>query len=93
MTRLSEISLQRLLYQSSFIIDEPEPELSNNAFGSIDNEESWNQLVDRLNKDNLGLSGLAGIGLSLVQNVNNNCPLPGSNKDMVQVSPHFNNKV
>lgn len=40
------------------------------AFSIIDNEEDWNQRLDKLNVSNLGLTGLAGIGLGLI-NVRN----------------------
>jgi len=33
----------------------------------IDNEDNWNKLLEGLTKDNLGLTGLAGIGIGLLQ--------------------------
>ncbi len=37
------------------------------VFQTIDNEDNWNKLLEGLTKDNLGLQGLAGIGLGLLQ--------------------------
>jgi len=37
------------------------------VFQIIDNEDNWNKLLENLTKDNLGLKGLAGIGLGLLQ--------------------------
>ena len=37
------------------------------VFQIIDNEDNWNILLEGLTKDNLGLKGLAGIGLGLLQ--------------------------
>lgn len=41
---------------------------NNNAklFSIIDKEENWNRRIDDLNKDNLSLTGMAGIGLGLL---------------------------
>jgi hypothetical protein len=36
------------------------------VFQIIDNEENWNKRLDNINKTNLGLTGLAGIGLGLI---------------------------
>jgi hypothetical protein len=36
------------------------------AFQIIDNEENWNIRLDNINKTNLGLTGLAGLGLGLL---------------------------
>jgi hypothetical protein len=37
------------------------------VFQIIDNEDNWNKLLEGLTKDNLGLKGLAGIGIGLLQ--------------------------
>jgi hypothetical protein len=39
------------------------------AFNIIDSEEEWNRTLDGLNKSNLGLTGLAGAGLYLLDEV------------------------
>ena len=36
-------------------------------FSSIDNEYSWNRRLENLNKENLGLTGLAGLALGLLR--------------------------
>lgn len=36
------------------------------TFSIVDNEENWNRILDNLNKNNLGLDGLAGIALGLL---------------------------
>lgn len=36
------------------------------VFVIIDNEEDWNKRLDGLNKNNIGLTGLAGLGLGLL---------------------------
>lgn len=37
------------------------------VFQIIDNEDNWNMLLEGINSDNLGLKGLAGIGLGLLR--------------------------
>ena len=37
------------------------------VFQIIDNEDNWNKLLEGLTKDNIGLTGLAGIGLGLLR--------------------------
>ena len=39
------------------------------VFQIIDTEENWNKRLDNINKTNLGLTGLAGIGLGLLSSV------------------------
>jgi hypothetical protein len=39
---------------------------SEKVFSIIDNEENWSARLDRLNKENIGLNGLAGLGLGLL---------------------------
>ncbi len=39
----------------------------NKVFQIIDNEDNWNKILEGLTKDNLGLTGLAGIGLGLLR--------------------------
>jgi len=39
------------------------------VFQIIDNEQDWNKRIDNLNRNNLGLTGLAGIGLGLLFSV------------------------
>lgn len=36
------------------------------VFQIIDKEENWNKRIDNINKNNLGLTGMAGIGLGLL---------------------------
>jgi len=43
-----------------------EHDLFKRAFEVIDNDKNWNQRLDKLDKSNLGLTGLAGLGLYLL---------------------------
>ena len=63
---LSAINLQKLVY-NSYINDEVfEPELFEKAIGVIDKEEFWSQKLNKINKFNIGLTGIAGSGLYLL---------------------------
>jgi len=48
------------------------PSLKNEDIHLIDDEDKWNQRLDKLNKDNLGLSGLTGLGLGILLSVKDN---------------------
>jgi len=41
-----------------------------NVFHVIDDEENWKNRLDKLNNDNIGLTGLAGLGLGLLLAIN-----------------------
>jgi hypothetical protein len=63
---LQSISLQKLIYRP-YINDTISDKGSfEKAFGIIDNEENWNRVIIGLNKSNMGLTGLAGTGLFLL---------------------------
>jgi hypothetical protein len=71
---LQSLNLQRLVYgidiRGDLLIDGS----FEKAFSIIDNEENWNRALDGINKHNLGLTGLAGTGLLLLNAIS--CPLP-----------------
>ena len=41
-----------------------------NAFPVIDDEKNWNNRLDNLNNENIGLTGLAGLGMGLLLSIN-----------------------
>jgi hypothetical protein len=66
---LQSINLQKMIYQPYINNSVSTIELFEKAFKVIDNEEEWNKILDGLNKSNLGLTGLAGAGLYLLDEV------------------------
>ena len=68
----------------NLIYDPYIPVFSNNltdpfkVFKIIDNEDNWNKLLEGLTKDNVGLQGLAGIGLGLLRARSTEQKSPGS---------------
>jgi len=54
---------QRLIYAPYIQASDNKLITKERIFEIIDNEENWNNRIDTLNKNNLGLSGLAGLGL------------------------------
>jgi hypothetical protein len=62
-------SIQRLIYNQG-VPDELSPELFKRAFDIIDNEYNWNQQLDQVNKFNLGLTGFAGSGFYILNEIN-----------------------
>jgi hypothetical protein len=65
LSNLKQIHLQSLLYRP-YIINNRISDSFERAFSVIDNEEEWNKTLDGLNNSNLGLTGLAGTGLFLL---------------------------
>ncbi|MDO9580731.1 MAG: lanthionine synthetase LanC family protein [Bacteroidales bacterium] len=63
---LQSINIQKMINQPYINSSVSTIELFEKAFKLIDNEEEWNRILDGLNKSNLGLMGLAGTGLYLV---------------------------
>jgi len=57
---------QQLIYEPYSTNGEQLCSMAENVFQIIDNEENWNNRLDSINKNNLGLTGLAGIGLGLL---------------------------
>lgn len=57
---------QQLIYTLYKIENKTSENDSGSVFSIIDNEENWNRRLDNLNKNNLGLTGLAGLGLGLL---------------------------
>lgn len=60
------INLYEMIYTLYINGDVLEYDLFERAFKVIDNEENWNQRIDKIDKNNLGLTGLAGLGLYLL---------------------------
>ena len=58
-------SWQRILYKSVKRTDNYS-DLFNKSFEIIDNEENWIRRLNNLNKNNIGLTGFAGLGLGLL---------------------------
>jgi hypothetical protein len=60
------IAWQKLIYYPYIKEDTQLPQITGKAFNIIDDEENWTRRLDKLNKDNMGLTGLAGLGLELM---------------------------
>jgi hypothetical protein len=58
---------QQLVYPSYIIKDKIFQNDFGNIFPIIDNEEKWNRRLDNLNKNKMGLTGLAGLGLGMLR--------------------------
>lgn len=58
---------QHSIYSPDIIEQKTFQDDAGKIFSIIDNEENWNRRLDNLNKINLGLTGLAGIGLGLLR--------------------------
>lgn len=58
---------QNLIYHPYIPGSEKSLMAINQIFQIIDNEEDWNVRLDNLNKNNLGLKGLAGLGFGLLR--------------------------
>jgi len=63
---LQSVNLQKLVYGKDIQREFIKNDSFEKAFSIIDNEENWNQTLDGINKQNLGLTGLAGTGLLLL---------------------------
>jgi hypothetical protein len=71
---LQSLTLQGLVYGMYIQDDLLKDGSFEKAFSIIDDEENWNRTLDGINKQNLGLTGLAGTGLLLLNAIS--CPLP-----------------
>jgi hypothetical protein len=71
---LQSLNLQRLVYGMEIQGDLLKDGSFEKAVSIIDNEENWNRALDGINKHNLGLTGLAGTGLLLLNAIS--CPVP-----------------
>ncbi|NLV18314.1 MAG: hypothetical protein GXY51_02355 [Bacteroidetes bacterium] len=71
---LQSLHLQRLVYGIDIHGDLLKDGSFEKAFSIIDDEENWNRTLEGINKQNLGLTGLAGTGLLLLNAIS--CPLP-----------------
>ena len=66
---LQSLNLQKLVYEPYINGNMSDSDSFEKAFSIIDNEENWNRTLDGINKHNLGLTGLAGVGLLLLDAV------------------------
>jgi len=57
---------QQLVYAPYIIPDNSLQDDAGELFSIIDNEENWNRRLDKLNMNNMGLTGFAGLGLGLL---------------------------
>lgn len=57
---------QQLIYKPDITGDKQFQYAAEKNCSIIDDEEIWSQQLDKLNKDNLGLTGIAGMGLGLI---------------------------
>jgi hypothetical protein len=62
-----KITWQQLIYQSYFSDGLEVTRNFNKLFVIIDDEKNWNDRLNNLTKNNLGLTGLAGLGLGLLK--------------------------
>jgi hypothetical protein len=58
---------QQLIYSSCLTDGESFSFLSEDTFLIVDDENNWKIRIDSLNKENLGLTGFAGLGLGLLK--------------------------
>lgn len=57
---------QRIVYKPYVATNKDTGYTFNKIFSIIDNEKSWIKKLDNINKSNMGLTGLAGLGLGLL---------------------------
>ncbi len=57
---------QRIVFDPYVARENAPGDYFNKLFPVIDNEETWNRIVENLDKSRFGLTGLAGLGLGLV---------------------------
>jgi hypothetical protein len=60
-------TLQKLVYPQYITEGKLFHEDADKLFSIIDSEENWTFRLDKLNKDNLGLTGFAGLGWGLLR--------------------------
>jgi hypothetical protein len=65
----SSMAWLKLLYSPYLKEDTFLTNLNERVFNIIDNEDNWSNRLDTLNKDNIGLNGLAGVGLGLMNGI------------------------
>jgi hypothetical protein len=63
--------IRRMIYIPYSNYDNQSSTRSEKMFSILDNEESWNRILDNLNKNNLGLLGFAGFGLGIIFDAEN----------------------
>jgi hypothetical protein len=61
-----KITWQQIVYEPYIGTNLESGDSFGKIFSIIDNEENWNRRLDNLNKNNLGLTGLAGLGLGIL---------------------------
>jgi hypothetical protein len=59
-------SWQQIVYEPYFTSEQKHGNSLNRVFSAIDSEDNWNSRLDSINKNNLGLTGLAGLGIGLL---------------------------
>jgi hypothetical protein len=57
---------QQLIYAPDITEQKASQDDPGKIFSIIDSEENWNRRLDKLNNNNLGLTGIAGLGLGLL---------------------------
>ncbi len=67
---LASLNLLKLIYQPYLSLEDLNQDFFKKAFNIIDNEENWNFRLDQINKSNLGLTGFAGLGFYILNEVN-----------------------
>jgi len=65
-----KVTCRQLMYGSHPRLTEQTDKLEERVFKIIDDEENWNNRLDNLNNDNIGLTGLAGLGLGQLLEIN-----------------------
>lgn len=60
-------SYQKLVYGSYYINDKYPAQPNYKVIETIDDESSWDKMLNKINKNNLGLTGLAGMALGLLE--------------------------
>lgn len=69
LNNFASLSWQKLVY-SPYMKEDPQlHQIAGKAFKIIDDEENWDQRLDNLNGKNMGLTGLAGLGLGLMNDL------------------------
>jgi hypothetical protein len=61
---------QRIIYGPHPGFIEQTNNQAKNVFPVIDDEKNWNNRLDNLNNENIGLTGLAGLGMALLLSIN-----------------------
>jgi hypothetical protein len=61
-----KITWQRIVYMPYKKYEDPLKELSGKIFSIVDDEENWKRRLNKLNNNNLGLTGFDGLGLGIL---------------------------